>query len=254
MEIRIELVPPPIDPAATPQWPPPADVTVVVDVLRAGTVAARLFERGAVAVTITSSVRAARQHAAGLDALLVGDVRGVPPEGFNHPATARALRGLECAGREVVLLAEDAGEALAATRGRRHLAGLGNVVAVVDAVVAADPERVLVMCAGERGQPDLADTVAAGLLATLFERDERRRGAAPLGLAGAARYCLSVLRTVKDPLDAVWASAAGFDLRGVGLEEDLAYASEIGGPRAVPTVERVDEAFGRPLVRLVPAR
>lgn len=254
MEIRIDLVPPPVGPAARPTRPAHAGTTVVIDVLRAGTMAARLLECGAVAVTLTPSVRAARQLAVETGAVLVGDVRGVPPEGFNHPATARTLRTLTCSGREVVLLTEDAAEALAAVRGRRLLAGFGNAVAVVDAVLAGDPKRACVVCAGERGQPDLADTVAAGVLVTLFERAAQRLGAPHLAFAGAARYCLSVLRTTKDPLDGVWASSAGSDLRAVGLEEDLALASEIGSCATVPEVERVDEAFGRPLVRLVPAR
>lgn len=254
MEIRIDLVPLPLGSAARPTRAQHAATTVVVDVLRAGTIAAHLLGRGAAAVTVTPSVRAARQYAAAAGALLVGDVRGVPPEGFNHPATARALRTLDCVDREVVLLTDDAAEALAAADGRRLLAGFGNAVAVAEAALASDPKRVCVVCAGERGQPDLADTVAAGVLITLLERGGRRRGAPPLAFAGAARYCLSVLRTIKDPLDALWASSAGSELRSAGLEEDVAFASEIGGCAAVPAVERVEEAFGRPLVRLVSTR
>ncbi len=254
MEIRIDLVPLPVGSAARPTEAPHADATIVVDVLRAGTIAAHLLGHGAAAVTVTPSVRAARQYAAAAGAMLIGDVRGVPPEGFNHPATARALRMVACTDREVVLLSEDAAEALAAASGRRLLAGFGNAVAVVEAALSGAPKRMGVVCAGERGQPDLTDTVAAGLLVTLLERSGRRRGSPALAFSGAARYCLSVLRTTKDPLDAVWASSTGFDLRGVGLEEDLAFASEIGSCAAVPEVERVEEAFGRPVVRLVAAR
>jgi 2-phosphosulfolactate phosphatase len=251
MEIRIDLTPPPSETERTHAAAPAGVVSVVVDVLRAGTITARLLERGADAVMLTSSVRAARQRAAAHGALLVGDVAGVPPEGFNHAATSASVRSIECADRTVVLLTDDAPHALAGARGRCVLAGLVNAVAVVDAVMASDPATVVVVCAGERGEPDLADAIAAGLLVSLFERASRARGDAAPTVTGATRFCVSVLHTTKDPLDGIWASSAGSDLRAVGLEEEVAAASEIATSDVVPLVASVEHAFGRPLVRLV---
>ncbi len=251
MEIRLDLTPPPAASERTHAAAPTGVVSVVVDVLRAGSITARLLERGADAVMLTSSVRAARQRAAAHGALLVGDVGGVPPEGFNHAATTASVRSIECADRSVVLLADDAPHALAGARSPCVLAGLVNAVAVVERVMALDPSTVVVVCAGERGEPDLADTIAAGLLVSLFERASRARGDVGPAVSGATRFCLSVLRTTKDPLDGIWASSAGSDLRAVGLEEEVAAASEIATSDVVPLVDHVDHAFGRPLVRLV---
>jgi 2-phosphosulfolactate phosphatase len=253
MEIHIDLTPPPSEPEATQPAAPADVVSVVVDVLRAGLVTTRLLERGADAVILGASVRAARQRAAAIGALLVGDVGGVPPEGFNHPATTASVRSIECTGRDVVLLADDAPHALAGVRSRCVLAGLVNALAVVETVMAWDPASVVVVCAGDRGEPDLADAIAAGLLVSLFEREARARGDAGPVVTGATRFCLSVLRTTKDPLDGVWSSSAGSELRAVGLEEEVAAASEIATSDVVPLVAAIDHAFGRPLVRLVRA-
>ncbi|TVR93860.1 MAG: hypothetical protein EA416_04430 [Trueperaceae bacterium] len=251
MEIHVDLTPPPSESERTHAAAPTDVVSVVVDVLRAGTITAHLLERGADAVILTSGVRAARQRAAADGALLVGDVGGVPPEGFNHAATNASVRSIECAGREVVLLADDAPRALAGARRRCVLAGLVNAVAVVETVMAWEPARVVLVCAGEHGEPDLADAIAAGLLVSLFERASRAMGDVDPSVSGSTRFCLSVLRTTKDPLDGIWASSVGSDLRTVGLEEEVAAASEIATSDVVPLVESVDHAFGRPLVRLV---
>lgn len=253
MEIRIDLTPPMAEPGPASNGASADLVTVVVDVLRSGTIAAQLLERGARRVTLTSSVRAARQRADADGALSVGDVGGVPPEGFNTAATAAAVRSFECAGRDVVLLADDAPLALAGAHGRVVLAGLVNAVAVVEKVTEWDPGRVVVVCAGEHGDPDLADAIAAGLLVSLLERSVRARGDAAPIVTGAARFCSSVLRATKDPLDGVWASSAGADLRADGLEEDVAAASEIATSDVVPMVDAVEHAHGRPVVGLVRA-
>jgi 2-phosphosulfolactate phosphatase len=254
MEIRVDLVPQPA-PSATDGGVPAARsgsglATVVVDVLRTGTVAPLLFERGASAVTLTPSVRAARQVSERRGALLAGERGGVPIEGFNHSSSPSLLRGIELGGREVVLLSDEVPAALDGVRGAVWLAGLTNAVAVAERVAAAEPSLVQVVCAGDRGEPDLADTIAAGLLVALLDRAARRHAGASVNLVGAARYCLSVLRTTKDPLDGIWAAAAAAELRAVGLEEDLAMASEVAVSDVVPRVEGCETVAGRRTVRL----
>jgi phosphosulfolactate phosphohydrolase-like enzyme len=131
------------------------------------------------------------------------------------------------------------------------LAGLTNAVAAAEFVAAAEPQRVRIVCAGDRGEPDLADTIAAGLLVALLDRAARRDANASVSLVGAARYCLSVLRTTKDPLDGIWAAAAAAELRSIGLEEDLAIASEVAVSDVVPRVKARETVLSRPTVRLV---
>lgn len=254
MEIYVELVPHGVPPERDgPPVPAPrgGSATVVVDVLRSATVSVLLFERGAKAVTLTPSVRAARQVAEREGAVLVGERAGVPLEGFNHGSSPSVLRGVALAERNVVLLSDEAPAALVAGAGTVVLAGLTNAVAVAELIAVAEPQEVRIVCAGDRGEPDLADTIAAGLLVALLDRAVRRKANVTVSLVGAARYCLSVLRTTKDPLDGIWAAAAAAELRSIGLEEDLAIASEVAVSDIVPRVAACESVLSRPTVRLV---
>ena len=249
MDIHVDLVPD--THAASHEQRGDAHVSVVVDVLRSATVAALLFECGARSVTLTSSLRAARSLAQATSALLVGERNGVPPEGFNHGSSPSALRSVRIDDdRDVVLLATESPRALVAARGTTWLAGLTNAVAVVDDVVARRPAAVRIVCAGDTGEPDLSDTIAAGLLVTLIDRASRVAHGVDVTLSGAARFSLSVLRTTKDPLDGIWASAFGAVLRSVGLEEDLAIASAVASSDVASRVVAIDEVHGKPVVRL----
>ncbi len=254
MEICVDLVPQSVSPGRDGPHEPARDgrgTTVVIDVLRTATVATLLFERGATALTVTASVRAARFLAERQGAVLIGERRGVPIEGFNYGSSPSVLRGVALHEREVVLLADEVPAALCtAAAGDVWLAGLTNAVAAADVVAATQPKHVRVVCAGDRGEPDLADTIAAGLLVALLDRAVRREAGATVTLAGAARYCLSVLRTTKDPLDGIWAAAAAAELRAIGLEEDLAIASEVAASEVVPSVKGFETVLGRQAVRL----
>ena len=253
MEIRVDLVPQPANAARDGPVPPARSgehATVVIDVLRGATIAPLLFERGASAVTVTHSVRAARRVAEQRHAVLVGERSGVPIEGFNHGSSPSVLRNVTLDEREVVLLTAEAPAALAGAGGRAWLAGLTNAVAAADAAAAARSPMVRIVCAGDRGEPDLADTIAAGLLVALIDRAARREAGTTVTLSGASRYCLSVLRTTKDPLDGIWAAAAAAELRAVGLEEDLAIASEVATSDVVPRVQAFETILGRQIVRL----
>lgn len=255
MDIHVDFVPDPSAASRRASADGPV-VSVVVDVLGSATTVALLFERGAPSVTLTPSVRAARSAAEARSALLIGDRDGMPPVGFNHGGSPSLLRDVRLDERPAVLLAADSPAALAAaaTSGVAWLAGLTNVGAVVTVVAASGPARVEVICAGHGGAPDLADTIAAGLLVTMLDRALRGGTAGAVTLSGAALYCASVLRTAKDPLDGIWASSAGAALRTHGLEEDLALASVVASSDVAPSVDAVDEVLGKPLVRLTARR
>jgi len=248
MKIHVDLVPSPL-----PRDVATTTVTIVVDVLRTATVAALLFELGAATVTLVSSVRAARQLGATHGSMLVGERDGVPPEGFNHGSAPSALRNVRLAERDVVLLAAESPAVLAAAAGPALLAGFTNAVAVAEHVMRNPPPVVHLVCAGDAGEPDLADTIATGLLVNLLDRSARLGHGIEVSLSGAARFCLSVLRTTKDPLDGIWAAEYGSVLRAVGLEEDLAIASEVAANDVVPLVSGVQDVIGHPAVRLAPA-
>lgn len=236
MQIHVDLAP---DAAPTAD-----ELRVVVDVVGLGTIVPQLFRAGATSVVVVDGVRAARQVAAETGAVLVGARHGVPPEGFNHGASSSALHGVRFDGRRVALLAPSDGRLASLVRGTR-VAGFGNAVAVAASVLASEAGFVRIVC-GRAAGPDLGDTVAAGLLVNLLVRGAPDATA----VSGAATYCASVLRSVKDPLDALWVSERGATLRALGLEDDLARASEVGVEDDVPVVVTVGAVGDRAAVEL----
>ncbi|MEJ2289764.1 MAG: 2-phosphosulfolactate phosphatase, partial [Deinococcales bacterium] len=110
-------------------------------------------------------------------------------------------------------------------------------------------ESIDLVGSGFEGEPDLDDTLGAGLLAALL--GERLPTAAR---SGATRFALSLLRAFPDPMEALWQSVSGHYLRRVGLEHDLAFASQVSASRVVPQlVDRQPGAGSAPLYLFAPA-
>lgn len=126
----------------------PADCFVVVDVLRATTTIAVLFERGLHDLVAVDDIDAARARAATEGRLLFGEVDGLPPEGFDHGNSPVEAFGLDLEGRRAVLFTTNGTRALCtvARRGAVFTGALVNRTAVVHAVSAFG--RVCVVCAG----------------------------------------------------------------------------------------------------------
>lgn len=230
MRIRIDLV---------PARDYAGELVVLIDVLRSCTVAPILFDNGVQSLTMSASIREARREAAD-GKLLVGERGGVPPEGFNYRNSPSALRSLDFSGRSAVLVANNAPRALPAlVTGEQVLLGsLYNARAVAETVRAADAESVSLVCSGYMGQEDLDDTVAAGFLA-----GEISRLVAGVRLEGASRLSVGLLRAFPDPLEALWHSTAGRELRANELTDDLAVASMVSISPHVPKL--VDVSAGR---------
>jgi 2-phosphosulfolactate phosphatase len=125
-----------------------ADCYVVVDVLRATTTIATLFEQGIKSVTVAESEATARHLARAKGALLCGEVGGLPPEGFDLGNSPVEMLDAELDGRHAVLFTTNGTRAFCQVAGKGAvLAGaLANVSAI--AVAASGHESVVVVCAG----------------------------------------------------------------------------------------------------------
>ena len=78
-------------------------VVVVVDVLRAFTTAAHAFDRGADEILLVSSVEEAFQcRERNSDCLLIGEVGGLPIDGFDLPNSPSALETIDLSYRRLV--------------------------------------------------------------------------------------------------------------------------------------------------------
>jgi 2-phosphosulfolactate phosphatase len=226
------------------------DVVVLVDVLRAATVAPLLFERGIDTLALTPSLRSAR-GAAREGWLLLGERQGVPPEGFNYGNSPAELAAIDFTGKRAVVVSENAPRWLARVAGARRvlLGSLYNAAAAAEAASRQAQETIALAACGFEGEPDLDDTLGAGLVAAIL--GERLPSAVR---SGATRFAMSLLRAFPDPMEALWQSVAGHALRRVGLERDLAFAAQVSASVVVPQLVGQQAGAGSaPLYLFAPA-
>ncbi|MCY4416587.1 MAG: 2-phosphosulfolactate phosphatase [Chloroflexi bacterium] len=133
---------------------------LVIDVFRAFTTAAIAFNRGAERITLVAEVEEAleiRRQNPGIADILMGEVDGKRPEGFNHGNSPFEVSSVDFAGKSVVqsTRAGTVGTAAAGAAGCDPIYVTSLVVAgaTVRALLAEDPlpDRVTVLAMGDQG-------------------------------------------------------------------------------------------------------
>jgi 2-phosphosulfolactate phosphatase len=218
-----------IDVALTRAQLRPADVTVVVDVLRATSTATQALAAGYRRVLCTDSIeRAADLRRTGR--VLAGERRCVRPDGFdqgNSPIEAR-----RCQGDELVLATTNGAPTIVAAAGSARQVLLGcllNLAAVIEALLRGGgraDQDTLIVCSGTDGAVALEDAYVAGRLSAALRG---RRTDAALVAEGVAR-------AFRIPHDALAASADARVLAAAGLADDIAYCSLESQLDLVPVV------------------
>ena len=151
---------------------------------RAYSAAAYAFAAGATRILLASEVEEARQLAAGIpDSVLMGEVNGVRPEGFdlgNSPGEIVAEPGL-VAGR-IVVHRSSAGTRCARAalaNGARPVLVSSLVVASATAAAVADHHEVTIVASGIAGvEPAAEDSICADLIDALLLGGRADRAAA----------------------------------------------------------------------------
>jgi 2-phosphosulfolactate phosphatase len=234
-----------------------ADCYVAVDMLRATTTIATMFARGLRDLVAVNSLDYAYALAKAEGRLLAGEVKGLPPAGFdlgNSPVDASEA---ELAGRGGVLFTTNGTAALCTLAARGHvIAGaIANATATAEAI--AEFEHVCIVCAGNEGglRFALEDFAAAG---AIISRVQRLHPGAELGdAAGLAitqpgyENWLAVGLPQQTGASArmIAGSEHGQKLASLGLAGDIHFAAQADTSAAAPTV--VD--FGDGWARLVDA-
>ena len=229
MQLRVDLRP-------SGDYP---DVVVVIDVLRACTLASLLFSRGLETLYLGSSVRAARHLAGERGLLLFGERDGLPLEGFNYGASPAEAAHAEVAGRSAVLVSENGSRILERTTGAKHvlLGSFYNAEATVARAAALAEREIALLCTGFRGDEDLDDTLCAGFLAA-----QLKRRLPEAQLSGAALYAVGFLSAFSSPVEALWSSRAGHLLRRFDLTNDIALCSLVSQMDRVPHLSEADDS------------
>lgn len=210
-------------------------VVVVLDVLRATSTIVEALANGARAVSpvpgIEEAVRVA-QNIGRDNALLCGERRSLPIEGFDLGNSPGAFTPERVAGKFLVMTTTNGTGAVVASAGARRvlIGSFLNLGAVVEAL-AGDGGPAVLVCAGRERRFALEDAVCAG---TMVEALVDRLGVAPQMNDGAvaARQLVDVHGA---DLQAFFAqTAAGRQLIDAGLAEDLAYCAQVDRHVVVP--------------------
>lgn len=134
-----------------------AGTVIVIDVFRAFTTAAIAFDQGATAITLVAEAEdALALHRSGVGDLLMGEVDGKRPPGFDYGNSPYEITGVDLAGKSLVQSTRAGTVGVAAAFDAPDSAALylGSFVAAaatVAAVLRDNPELVTIVAMGDQG-------------------------------------------------------------------------------------------------------
>ena len=132
-----------------------AGTTIIIDVFRAFTTAAIAFDRGATRITLVAEVEEALElHRRGVGDLLMGEVDGKRPEGFDFGNSPYEISQAELHGKNLVqsTRAGTVGVAAAVNADTIYLGSFVVAQATVDAIRTEQPELVSIIAMGDQGR------------------------------------------------------------------------------------------------------
>jgi len=204
-----------------------------------------MFEAGLEELAVAADVDAARALRAGTmpDALLCGEVGGLPPKDFDYGNSPIEFSGLMLAGRRAVLATSNGTRALHAVADAPavFIGCLLNRQSVARAALGEavrSKNGVQVICAGnDYGATfSLDDAVTAGAIVRALKRDLAEQ--ASLGEIAVTDAAISVERLFElfaaDPASAFHAGMHGRALDRLGFRADLDYCATLDCSECVP--------------------
>lgn len=158
------------------------DVYIVIDVIRATTTLAVMFDQGAARVFAASSVEQAQEAATQKPGRLLCGERNVQPlPGFDYGNSPIQFLQADLSGRDLILTTTNGTRAFyACPEDSIRLAGcFYNAEAVIAKALHLAEQHgtnIRILCAGEYGHFSLDDVVCAGYLAQEVRRQHEARG------------------------------------------------------------------------------
>jgi 2-phosphosulfolactate phosphatase len=132
-----------------------AGTTIIIDVFRAFTTAAIAFARGATQITLVAEVDEALElYRRGVGDLLMGEVGGKRPDGFDFGNSPHEISQADVAGKRLVqsTRAGTVGVAEAVNADTIYLGSFVVAQATVDAIRRQRPELVSIIAMGDQGR------------------------------------------------------------------------------------------------------
>lgn len=128
---------------------------IIVDVFRAFTTAAIAFDRGAESIILVAEVEEALElrHQHGGDLIIMGEVDGKRPDGFDYGNSPHEISQAKVAGKTIVqsTRAGTVGVAAATNAETIYLGSLVTAAATAEAVRRDKPDVVSIIAMGDRG-------------------------------------------------------------------------------------------------------
>ena len=150
-----------------------AGTAIIIDVFRAFTTAAIAFDRGAKQITLVAEAEDALElHRSGVGDLLMGEVDGKRPEGFDFGNSPHEISQADIAGKSLVQSTR-AGTVGVAAAGNADSIYLGSFVvaqATVNAIRREQPDVVSIIAMGDQGRVRSDEDEQCGIyLRNIFE-------------------------------------------------------------------------------------
>lgn len=233
-------------------------VSIVIDVIRATTVVATLFEAGCGRVYLSRSpadpdkLRAA----VGSATLLCGELGdGSAPPGYDYEPSPITLSGLNLRGRTAVLVtANGTAAAIGTARSGASLVLLGslrNLSAVAARAAREGIERgasITIIGSGRQRNTRIAleDVYAAGVLAQQIQREVAARQSS-IELDDSAYLAARLADTFSEPRDALRESLTGRRFSALGREDDVRFCALRDRTGLVPIISSGTETVPYPV-------
>ena len=226
----------------------PGDVFIVIDVIRATTTLAVIFERGASRVFVAGSIEQARA-AAQLhpNRLLCGERNVRPLPGFDYGNSPVQFSQLNLTGRELILTTTNGTRAFhdCPTNTIRLAGSFYNAHAVTTHALQLAQERdsnIALVCSGEFDYFALDDAICAGyLVQTLQQQAESQTANVHLHESALAAIALY---DAYQPLRLIEYARSAQSVIEAGLPEDVDFCMQTNLSSSIPMVVGSEEETG----------
>ncbi len=215
------------------------DIYIVIDVIRATTSMAVMFDQGAERVLVASTIEEAREAAQKIPGMLLCGERNVQPvPGFDYGNSPVQFSQVDLTGRELVMTTTNGTRAFyACPADSTRLAGSfynAEAVALKALTLAKDQGgNISLVCAGELDYFALDDAVCAGYLALELQRLQGQ--VIPLDLDESVLAAIALYEAFKPPKVIDYCNSAQSVIRG-GLPDDPPFCMRTSVSQSVPMV------------------
>jgi 2-phosphosulfolactate phosphatase len=215
------------------------DIYIVIDVIRATTSMAVMFDQGAARVLVASTIEEAKEAAQKIPGRLLCGERNVQPvPGFDYGNSPVQFSQVDLTGRELVMTTTNGTRAFyACPEDSTQLAGsfYNAEAAALKALTMAKDQggNIFLVCAGELDYFALDDAVCAGYLALELHRLQGQ--VIPLDLDESALAAIALYEAFEPPKVLDYCNSAQSVILG-GLPDDPPFCMRTSVSQSVPMV------------------